>query len=44
LFFFFGASLPKKKNHHRTRKVVCGPTEEQARLNLRRVRGTAPER
>ena len=29
---------------HRTRKVVCGPTEEQARQNLRRVRGTEGSR
>jgi len=29
---------------HWTRKVVCGPTEEQARRNLRRVRSKAPER
>ena len=29
---------------HRTRKVACGITEEQARRNLSRVRGTAPAR
>ena len=26
---------------HGTRKAVCGPTEEQARQNLRRVRAAA---